>query len=600
MKNSVKIKETFAVSVKRYGKVLTLLMALMALSSGAWASTTYYLYGNTTSCNENSVKGWSTPLSSAAGDDSNVTLSLDVSGSAINTDYFVGVNRKSNGFITGQNDWLDHLWVNDISTSGSVSGGNYNVTVDGCSFRLLKYRISSNEVKSITITIKKTNKTESSSCGSTSKWDYTLSAGASPVQVTTWALEGSFNNWSKTENIFVGEPMTTTLSLPANTTYAESDPGAGGTTGFKIAKLVNGEVSAQYGSNNTIVGSCKNYEMFADDSHSHNCGLTTTLGGIYTFSITINGSGNPVLKIDAPTIPPFVPVARFGDKPSENAAKDLTANVYIAAQGCDGSTLQNVSQIRVRFWKEGDDKNAQVITLPESEYEINQNYSITIPSDNELLAGCIEETNIIMEVAALNETGWSDYSDRVGYPYTSSKVFNTHNLSKNFTACDGGHQFALSEMVTPTPDSWTASPAEFSQQGGDIVWNVDGKTQGGTYTFTFEKDGFTSNTATLEITFTGVSTASEITAITTSPSEHITPYTDVTITPTISGGDITSVQWSVQPVASIIANDNNTATFRAKAATTYTVTAVGVTDNCAKTEPFQDTIEVEADSEDCY
>lgn len=583
--------------------LLLCLMAVLVVGQSAWG-TTYYVYGKTTSNSESTIKGWNSPVATANGDASQFSFSLDVSDCTVNTDYYISVNRNSNGFLPNggsSNDWNDHIICGNAPATGSISGGQYGVTINNnCSFQLLRFKRTASSVTKINFNVEKNNSSSYYSCScSQNQWTYNMSANASTI---TWALVGEFNNWSKTANVFAGtgDRLTTTLLLPAHKSYVRS--ATGGKTGFKVLKVVDGN-EYWFGCNTTINKSITNYEF--KTSYTDNCGLTTCYGGEYVFTLH-NLGGDPQLDLPFPTIPPTVPIVRWGDKPVDNN-KAITTSAYIAAQGCDGTNQQTVSNIRVRFWKENEEANAQIIEYGSSSYTINNVYTKDIPADNDILMSCVGPTKIYMEVSGYNPTGWSDYSDRIAMMYQSGNEFWVNSLERTFNACEGGHQFTLSEMVKPVPDTWSAkvksssadATEDFTLNNGIMVWNVDGKITGETYTFTFNKDGYDSKTADLAITFSGESTTSEITSISISPSTKITPWVEVILTPTIVGSDIESVEWSVSPSTLVVANDDNTATFKGKAAGTYTVTAVGLTENCGKTAPKSVPVVVEADEEYC-
>ena len=175
---------------------------------------------------------------------------------------------------------------------------------------------------------------------------YTISNSSDAV----YSLRGEFTGWEARAVTFSksGGTYTASIVLPANTTYEKSDDG--GSTGFKICKNGN----TWYGFDGTITKDDYTSKTFND---SHNCGITTKYAGTYTFTFTLS-SGNPVVTVTYPTATPTVPTVRWGQAPYIDGSKNIKATAYIAAQGCNGTSQQTISNIRVRFWKDGDEEKS--------------------------------------------------------------------------------------------------------------------------------------------------------------------------------------------------------------------------------------------------
>lgn len=201
------------------------------------------------------------------------------------------------------------------------------------------------------------------------------------------------------------------------------------------------------------------------------------------------------------------------------------------------------------------------------------------------------------------------------------KSFTATNLEKTFSACAGGHQFAWSEMFTPTPDSWSAvettggtdATALFTLNNGVMIWNNDGKTDGTyTYTFTAVKEGYKNATANITITYTAATTPSgTIGDITITSGDNPTyPWTKVELSCPINvtGSDIDHVVWSCSNsglvVSTGVAEGTATAYFKGKNVrkdTDYTITAVGQNESCGSTDPQTTVITVQPEEEEvCY
>lgn len=101
---------------------------------------------------------------------------------------------------------------------------------------------------------------------------------------TTYYLAGSMNDWSTTADQFTGTPLSVTKNLSANTSYT-----------FKVA--TNGTWDTSYGKDYNINRQyCTDITLDGTD----NVTLQTDKAGNYTFNITINSSGKPVLSVVYP------------------------------------------------------------------------------------------------------------------------------------------------------------------------------------------------------------------------------------------------------------------------------------------------------------
>ena len=448
---------------------------------------------------------------------------------------------------------------------------------------------------------------------------YNISTKAVTIAAMSWKLCGEFTDWTPAyapEFTGTGSEVSLQVYLPYNTTY----PKATDNRGFKIVASA-GNTNVWYGCNAVMdKDNCTNYGFSKDESA--NCGLTTYWSGYYTF---VFNTSTHKLTINFPDAPTSVPVAYWGAEPQlQNSStytdplrKDIVASAYIASQGCGGGSAQSVDKIRVRFWKNGDVANADVIEKTGT-YAINTAYPITIPADNDVLLNCVEPTDkIVMEVAAHNGNGWSAYSDQMDIAYTAPKAFITNNLSGlNFNACDGGHQFTLRNMVKPVPGDWSVvnsssvdAKADFTLNDGVMIWDAAGKAAGDySYTFTFNRTGFTEATATLSFNYSAEEIAKDIESLTASPSAT-TPWTEVTLTATYPNDkDFNSVLWSVDKssgyslVSSTFGATSATAVFKGStvfASTDYNITARGRSENCVTSAGKSVKVTVNQDATNC-
>lgn len=195
-------------------------------------------------------------------------------------------------------------------------------------------------------------------------------------------------------------------------------------------------------------------------------------------------------------------------------------------------------------------------------------------------------------------------TDCVGQEHVTSCTFNaaahfTANdiTGKSFTACKDNHQFKFSEMFSPLPDSWSVVVKNTStdakslftlDENGYMVWNPSGKSSGTySYVFTGVKSGYTNATAELSFTFTANAPSATLSDITiTSGSTPTYPYTKVELHCDVASGSASDIGWSVNNGGLVVRTSKGYAYFKGKAvktATTYTVSAVGLSESCGAT-----------------
>ncbi len=582
MKNNIyNISNGFASRVARIGKVLSVLF-LLALSSNAWG--TYYLYG------------WSTDTDVC----NNRVSYLGESGSLISIpsgDYFIGVSETENNYYSNTKV-MKNTSLSDSDGLVDVFNGNADRWCSSTQYFFCSIKLKSAQTVVVSYD------------GST----LTISR-------LSWKLCGEFTDWTPAyapEFTGSGSEVSLQVYLPYNTTY----PKATDNRGFKIVASA-GNTNVWYGCDAVMdKDHCTDYTFATNESK--NCGLTTYWSGYYTF---VFNTSTHKLTINFPDAPTSVPVAYWGAEPQlqDNSTytspqrQDIEASAYIASQGCGGGSAQSVDKIRVRFWKNGDVANADIIELTGT-YTINTAYPITIPADNDVLLNSLESTDkIIMEVAAHNANGWSAYSDQMEIDYTAPSAFIVNNLSGlNFNACDGSHQFTLKDMVKPVPSGWSVvnssnsdAKADFTLKDGVMIWNTAGKSAGDyTYTFTFTKEeySFPAANATISFHYSAEEISKDIESLTASVSAT-TPWTEVTLTATYPADkDFDSVVWSVDKssgyslVSSTFGETSATAVFKGStvfASTDYNITAKGISANCVTSAGKSVKVTVNQDATDC-
>lgn len=182
--------------------------------------------------------------------------------------------------------------------------------------------------------------------------------------------------------------------------------------------------------------------------------------------------------------------------------------------------------------------------------------------------------------------------------FNAANTFTANNLTgKSFTACKNNHQFKWSDMFTPEPDSWsvvvtgssTNAKSQFNlDDNGYMVWDAIGKASGSySFTFTATKAGYKTETAVLEFTYTANAPTATLSNITiTSGSSPTYPYVKIGLSCSIASGSANDIGWSVNNGGLVVHTGKGTAYFKGmsvKTATTYTVTAVGLSETCGAT-----------------
>lgn len=598
------------------GRMLSVLF-LLALSSNAWAA---YLWFNNT-YNGQDWRGF--PIKEYAIDLGsnmycwNVTLRYNAeenNGNGTYNYFYIGdTNDESTIRTTGTPD------ISSVSAIDLVESMNYNYA------DVLKYgwKIRTQAACAITIL-------------------YNASTQAVEIVEPSWRLCGEFTDWDPDyapELTGSGSTVSTQVYLP----YQASFPAGQNNKGFRIVSVL-GSSKTWYG--NTGQMTKNNYENWLfeaqpKETYSYNCGIVADWSGYYTF--TFNTSTKK-LTVGYPTAVSSTPTVYWGDAPqlqnnstyTSPQRKDIIASAYIASQGCSGGNSLPVDKIRVRFWDADNPSVTGVIDLSGT-YTINNAYPITIPCDNEILLNCVKSTGkIVMEVGAHNSNGWSAYSDQMEVAYQSPSQFIVTNLAPTdpFTACDGGHQFALSSMVKPLPGTWTVALKEGGvyqpvskvsdhftlTDDGIMVWNTTGKeARTGDnkydYQFTFNKTigdvTFTQATATIQFNY-NVDAPVEITSLEiTSGTNPTTPWTEVELTATFTANIYSGVEWSVDKKSgynlTVSEFTTSSATSVAKfkgstilPSTAYKITVRGLSKgNCSSSAGLTQTVTVNQDTKNC-
>ncbi|MCQ2350653.1 MAG: hypothetical protein MJ003_01620 [Paludibacteraceae bacterium] len=374
MKNLFKIKSSFAGSVRHYGKVMSLIVAFTAFSSGAWADWYFWGYNN------NSPQPDSPTVTKKMDNPSTNVYTVTLSASESVGDYYFFISSAGSG--SGSSAYNSSIDISSVSGDFYLkkqTGGNLGKSSN-------TYHFWNDQQKDVTITYNAQNSTLVASSGS----------GPTP-SADVWTLRGGFNSWGSGD-VFqdVDGTLTCAVTLPANTTYQKGKD----TNGFKIVKTTDG-VDTWYGCDAEITTSVVDYIFYSDKD---NCGLTTKAAGVYVF--TLKPEGNPQLSITYPQAKPQVWV---GDEPIVETGIRATVSAYIKSTGCS-----TVNEIRAYFDKESFDEEPEHYVSSVGTFALSSVTPIVL-SANELNKVIVGEGMCHVKFKIHNEGGWSDFSDEVAF-----------------------------------------------------------------------------------------------------------------------------------------------------------------------------------------
>lgn len=618
MKNNIyNTLSGFASRIRYAGRVLSVI-SLLALSSSAWA--TYFLRLSTN--NSTWFDGGSSDNGYFEWDDARFLVT--------GTDIYVRILHSSDG------DWKDtQEWCDGVS--GGVAGfyevSTHTIGDNNCE-RYAKYRLSV-PVGSVRFQYIHDDAHTQTVCSNPSK---TVQRGTYNFEFPelTYKLCGGITSWNTSDVPEMTETGTAGVYSTSVFLLGGQNIPSNDSRGFKVAAVSSGGGAVWYGADDQFnYGLSEHLSMTlastAEGDAGNRCGIHTQYSGTYTFTYN---SSSKVLSVTYPDAIEATPIVRWGVAPtktkndtysSEGCDRyDINASAYIASPGCSGGSEQTLDSLKVRLRKKTGDvyTEEEIVKFKrDGGYSRNITYQLVVECTKELLMSCLDETTIYMDVAGHNsEIGWSAYSDEMEIKYQAcNKFIIVPNVTKTFTACDGGHQLAISDMAKPvTGTTWTlkkwngseyvsVTPSDhFTQNGEVLIWkNTDKNAGEHKYEFTFSKDGFSGdNTSVLTIKYDQDVPSGELTAITAAPSGDVTPWTPVVLSTTIPDASIKSVQWSVSGVPApilVVGDPTTSATFTAKPfafPVTYTITAKGLSANCVTTTGVQKTITVNPDSGD--
>lgn len=587
MKNNIyNTLSGFASRITSVGRVLSVIF-MLALGSSAWA--TYYIYGGTSK----TPGSWNSKLG-----ESGDVISFP------SGNYYIGISKNASTYTGEPISMLGKTLVNQVGDNMP-----YLHEEGQDSYHLVYFQLTNAQMVEVTFD------------GST----LTLSN-------PTFKLCGGLTSWSVSAapemTAFGTGTYSASMFLQGGQTYSSNT-----SNGFKVVSVASSGAATGYGANAVVDYDTEDHKSVVLSKTStagdegNRFGIKTHYSGVYTF--TYNASSKTV-TVTYPDAIEATPIVRWGALPTQTKNDtyssegcdryDVNASAYIASPGCSGGSEQTLSKLRVRLRKKelGAYTETEVVEFSGT-YTRNNTYELTVPCTTELLMTCLSSTTVVMDIAGYNDAmGWSAYSDEMEISYTACAKFILADLTKTFTACDGGHQLALRSMVKPaTGTTWalekwdgsayvSVTPSDhFTQKDGILIWKNSDKSKGEhSYRFTFSKTGFTGdNTSVLTIKYDQDVPSGELTAISADPSGDVTPWTPVALSTTIpDGSGIASVQWSVSGVPApilVVGDPTTSATFTAKPfafPVTYTVTAKGLSENCVTTTGVQRTITVNPDS----
>ncbi|MBO6035307.1 MAG: hypothetical protein J6P34_05595 [Paludibacteraceae bacterium] len=330
-----------------------------------------------------------------------------------------------------------------------------------------------------------------------------------------------------------------------------------------------------------------------------------------TFTVTPTSSGTLSITYTGHS----APQVRIGEKPRFDADCGLTVGAYVAQTGCDNISAFNLQYSNNSMFRTDGSYKTAVKNQPVSSPDLNDNTNITLTSTEVEQVAKPGET-LYLRVNATNGRT-SEFSDVVPVEYVCNK-FVTADLTKNFKACPGEHQFALRDMfLSPEPTTWSVTKggkdakADFTLVNGQLIWNTIGKTETSyTYVFTAKKDSYADGEAELTINYTVPPASSGAISTLVASASSVTPFTPVTLNATGTQGDIKMVEWTSAPATATFSNvsgntvdaDEPTATFKAgkvSSATKFTVTVTGYNDDCGSVSESVEINVTPDTAEDC-
>jgi len=263
-----------------FNRLIVLGLAVMTIGN-AWGATTYTF---TSKAWADDTKSWS------SGKDGNgftkgqgIQVTTGASGANATTKSSVsGITKIEVKYCTNSSDGVGTIKVQ----VGSNTEQSFSVTKPskgtGTTLKTATFNFSPAQSGTVKVT-----------CNCTTNSVYinsvTITAGS------TWKLMG-LGDWST--GLTFDSNGECTKDLAENTTYS-------GDNGFKICK----DGSSWYGNGGTMNdGNCTGWEF---TSSGGNCAITSGAAGTYTFKMTVNGSGNPVLTVTYPA--PVWRLAGFND-----------------------------------------------------------------------------------------------------------------------------------------------------------------------------------------------------------------------------------------------------------------------------------------------
>lgn len=308
--------------------------------------------------------------------------------------------------------------------------------------------------------------------------------------------------------------------------------------------------------------------------------------------ITLNTStGKATVKVHEDN-PATIPTVRIGNQIKEDKDNNVIVSGYVAKTGC-----ANISKFTVYYSKSPitnkDDADVYKEEISVSNPAVGSLTDLTIPAA-EIATHNWGNEDMYVRITATNSKGESELSDEVILPEYSPQLSGTDITGLNFNDCEGSHQFNFSEMFKFNVDSWSAavtdsdvdatSDFELTQEGY-MVWNTSGKEPGDySYTFTAYKSG-SSATALLTFTYSAKAKLNDITIVSGETPTY--PYIKIDLKCSVDDS-VDDIEWSVDNNGLVVRTGKGTAYFKGKAVnkpTTYTISAVGLSATCGKTEP---------------
>ncbi len=426
------MKITHLTTLKHKLQWLLLLAALLGVSHSVWAN--YYVYGGSTSYD---VKNWTSPVTSSTSWNS---FTINLAGKSINTDYFYGITTNETSFLQNcsREDWNCHLPLRSNGNFGNVEISSYNTngkcndSSQECNYYLMKVRIGSATVQSLTISVT-IHDQGIHNCDepSVSVTAYAVSIAAVTNTTPTVETRSSSNITSNSAKLYGYITSIGTSNVSANGVKVYTDAACTqNERTFSATALGANTGSFNVAATGLSANTKYYYKAYATNSSG------TSYGGVSSFTTS--------------AITSTAPVVRWGVAPIIDGSKNLIPSAFIAKHGCENSSNAKVVKLKL-YVKIGSDPTVsdydQVYTFTTSDITTDEFVKGTIyPNITDDGIYVSESDEFLKSLTSSSELhmGWVAIND--------NETNNTSAMSDiaviNYQTCSGGIS-----TVTITPAS---------------------------------------------------------------------------------------------------------------------------------------------------